>query len=296
MPKTTKRAATRRAAKIRRAHETDLPKSGVKKAPLHRAPGGKRPARGFARYPWATAIVLLLIASGVGAAYFYHIGPFAPHKAGPTVQATATPAVLTSSPCNPSTVVKQLTDTTPAPTDAQFAKNQHTYSSAPAMSIDTKKLYCVGLNTNRGLIVLELDPNLAPNTVNNFVYLAQHHFYDGMKFFHPVVPGSVIQTGDPKSDGTGGPGYKFEDEPLKGKYDPGCVAMADSSANSNGSQFFICTVDDNKALSSGHYNLFGHVTEGLNIALQIQGSGNASASKNITPDVLKHVTVVAVNP
>jgi len=295
MPKATKRAATKRAARIAKLHATDLPKLEVK-APAHRTPGGRRPASGLARYPWAVTIVLLLIAGGIGTAYVYHLGPFALHKAVPTpkVQATATPAILTSSPCNASAVVGQLTDTTAAPSAADFAKIQHTYTSAPAMSIDTKKLYCVGLNTNRGLIILELDPSIAPKTVNNFVYIAQHHFYDGMKF-HRVVPNFIIQTGDPKGDGTGGPSYKFNDEPVKGDYKAGCVAMANSGANTNGSQFFICTADDTKTLQKS-YNLFGHVTEGLNIALQIQGPGDDSSTKNITPDILKHVTVLAVNP
>lgn len=295
MPKTTKRAATRRAAKIARAHATALPELEVR-APQHRSLKKKRRARGLARYPWAVTLVLTLLVASVAALYFTHTGPFAPPKVvrRPAVHSTATPAVLASSPCNASSVVKQLTDTAPAPTAAQFTKNQHTYSKAPAMSIDTKKLYCVGLNTSRGLMVLELDPKNAPVSVNNFVYLAQHHFYDGMKF-HRVVPGFVIQTGDPKGDGTGGPGYKFNDEAVKGDYTAGCVAMANNGANTNGSQFFICTANDSSKLQK-NYNLFGHVTMGLNIAQQVQGPGDDASSKNIKPDTLNFVTVVAVNP
>ncbi|HLG79049.1 MAG TPA: peptidylprolyl isomerase, partial [Ktedonobacteraceae bacterium] len=215
----------------------------------------------------------------------------------PAVQVTATPAVLTSSPCNASSVVKQLTDTSPAPTTADFNAIQHNYTKAPAMSIDTNKLYCVGLNTNRGLIVLELDPKDAPNTVNNFVYLAQHKFYDGLKF-HRVVPGFVIQTGSPDGSGNGGPGYKFKDEPVKGNYTAGCVAMANSGPNTNGSQFFICTADDSSKLTSKSYNLFGHVTMGLNIAQKIQGPNpqGSAAEQKIVPDIIRHVVVVAVNP
>ncbi|HEU5377359.1 MAG TPA: peptidylprolyl isomerase [Ktedonobacteraceae bacterium] len=297
MPKETKRAATKRAAKIAKAHATELPKLEVK-VPQQRAPRGKRPARGLARYPWAVTIVALLLVGGFASLYFTHTGPFAPpaRVKKPVVQVTATPAVLVAnSPCNASTVVKQLTNTTPAPTSDAFQKVQHTYSKAPAMSIDTKKLYCVGLNTDRGLIVLELDPKLAPNTVNNFVYLAQHQFYDGMKF-HRVVPGFVIQTGDPKGDGTGGPGYKFNDETVKGNYTQGCVAMANSGANTNGSQFFICTADDTSKLPTKSYNLFGRVTMGLNIAQQVKGPGDDASTKNITPDILRHVVVVPVNP
>ena len=192
--------------------------------------------------------------------------------------------------------MKQLTDTSPAPSAATY----NSTPKAPDMSIDTKKLYCVGLNTNRGLIVLELDPNLAPNTVNNFVFLAKQGYYNGM-VFHRVVPGFVIQTGDPlgkdpapKKRGTGGPGYKFNDEPVKGDYSKGCVAMANSGPNTNGSQFFICTGDDKQLPKK--YNLFGHVVQGMDIALKIQGPGDDQASKNITPDTLNHVLIVPVNP
>jgi peptidylprolyl isomerase len=285
MPKTTKRAATKRAARIAKAHATDLPKLEVK-APLR--PGERRPARGLARYPWAIGIVCVLILGGIGASWYYHIGPFAPPPKKP----------VAVSPCNASTVVKQLTNTSAALSTAQFDKIQHTYSKAPAMSINTNKLYCVGLNTNRGLIVLELDPKMAPNTVNNFVYLAQNHYYDGLKF-HRVVPNEIIQTGDPKGDGTGGPGYKFNDEAVKGNYTTGCVAMANNGPNTNGSQFFICTGNDSSSFAKS-YNLFGHITLGLNIAQKIQGpeaSGdpNYATNKNITPDVMNYVTVVAVN-
>ena len=130
--------------------------------------------------------------------------------------------------------------------------------------------------------------------MNNFVYLAQHHFYDGVKF-HRVLPNSIVQTGDPKGDGTGGPGYKFNDEPVKGNYTQGCVAMANSGPNTNGSQFFVCTGNDSSTFQK-NYNLFGHVTMGMNIATQIQGPGDAASSKNITPDVIKSVKVVAEKP
>src|SRR5205085_412243 len=159
----------------------------------------------------------------------------------------------------------------------------------------TNKLYCAGINTNRGLIVLQLNPKLAPVTVNNFVFLAQHQFYDGLVFHRVIQTGSgihIIQTGDPLGNGTGGPGYKFNDEPVKGNYTQGCVAMANSGANTNGSQFFICTADDTKALQKS-YNLFGHVVQGMDVALKIQGPGDDSSTKNIKPDVINHVIVVA---
>src|SRR5437764_1443248 len=233
MPKDTKRAATTRAARIAKAHATQLPKLEVKEPP-RRLPGYKRPSRGIARYPWASFILtVLIIGLGIFTLYYYHVGPFA----RPTV-AKPTAAV---SPCLK--IVSQLTDTSPAPTAAQISKITHTYATAPAMTINTNKLYCAGINTNRGLIVLQLNPKLAPVTVNNFVFLAQHQFYDGLVFHRVIQTGSgihIIQTGDPKGDGTGGPGYKFNDEPVQGAYNVGCVAMANAGANTNGSQFFIC--------------------------------------------------------
>ncbi len=158
------------------------------------------------------------------------------------------------------------------------------------MTIDTNRVYCAGINTNRGLIVLELDPSIAPKTVNNFVFLAQHHFYDGI-VFHRVVPGFVIQAGSPTGKPDGNPGYKFNDEPVKGNYTEGCVAMANSGPNTNGSQFFICTGNDTSKLTKS-YNLFGHVVKGMDVATKIQGPDDTASSKNIKPDVINHLIVV----
>jgi cyclophilin family peptidyl-prolyl cis-trans isomerase len=159
------------------------------------------------------------------------------------------------------------------------------------MSIDLHKVYCAGINTNRGLIIVELDPTQAPYTVNNFVFLAQHHFYDGLKF-HRVIPGTIIQGGDPKGDGSGGPGYSIKDEPVKGNYTAGTIAMAKTSApNSAGSQFFI-NLTDNTTTFPKNYTIFGHVVQGLDAAKKIQGPGDDPSSKNITPDVMNHVIVV----
>jgi len=285
MPNTTKRGETKRAAKIARAHATPLPESDVKKKDSSRRPGYKAPARGIARFPVATGIFLAVIVGGIYLLYANHLGPFAlPPK--------PTPKPVPPSACVASSVLKQITDTAPAPDKAAFDKITHSYPKAPDMSIDTKKHYCAGINTNRGLIVVELDPQLAPNTVNNFVFLAQHHFYDGLKF-HRVVPKQIIQGGDPEGKGTGSPGYKFNDEPVKGDYTTGTIAMANSGANTNGSQFFIDTGDNTKAFDK-KYNLFGHVVQGLDIAQKIQGPGDDPASKNVTPDVMNHVIVVPV--
>jgi cyclophilin family peptidyl-prolyl cis-trans isomerase len=140
--------------------------------------------------------------------------------------------------------------------------------SAPEMEIDTEKLYDVTITTPKGAIQMELDPHLAPKTVNNFVHLAREGYYDGLTF-HRVVPDFVIQGGCPEGTGRGGPGYKFEDEPVKADYIEGAVAMANAGPNSNGSQFFICTVDDRQKLDK-KYNLFGFVLKGMDVAKSIK--------------------------
>jgi cyclophilin family peptidyl-prolyl cis-trans isomerase len=136
------------------------------------------------------------------------------------------------------------------------------------MQIDTDKLYDVTMSTAKGDIVMELDPQLAPRTVNNFVALARSGYYNGLTF-HRVVPDFVIQGGCPEGTGRGGPGYQFEDEPVKGDYIEGAVAMANAGPNTNGSQFFICTVDDRFKLEK-KYNLFGYVMKGMSVAKQIK--------------------------
>ncbi len=138
----------------------------------------------------------------------------------------------------------------------------------PEMTIDESKIYEVTINTNRGTIVMDLDPELAPITVNNFVNLAQNGFYNNLTF-HRVVPGFVIQGGCPEGTGTGGPGYRFEDEPVKGEYTLGAVAMANAGPDTNGSQFFICNDDCTRKLTPD-YNLFGHVTSGIETVVETQ--------------------------
>ena len=293
MPKTTKRAATKRAAQIAKAHATQLPKLEVKESPIRRSPGYKPPAQGIARYPWATALTVLIIALGIYMLYLNHVGPFALAK-----PVTKTKVAPVASVCTGSSILSKITDTAAAPDATTFNATKHSYAKAPALSIDKTKTYCAGINTNRGLIVVELDPKLAPNTVNNFVFLAQNKFYDGMVFHRVIQTGTglhIIQTGDPlgkdvNKRGTGGPGYKFADEPVQGTYTAGTLAMANSGANTNGSQFFICTGDDTSLPKS--YNLFGHVVQGLAIAQKIQGPGDDASTKSVTPDVMNHVIVV----
>ena len=142
-----------------------------------------------------------------------------------------------------------------------------TYQRAEQV-IDDSKRYTATIDTDKGPITIDLDPSRAPKTVNNFVFLAREGFYDGLTF-HRVVDDFVIQGGCPEGSGRGNPGYRFEDEPVVGEYVPGAVAMANSGPNSNGSQFFICTVDDRRKLER-KYNLFGQVTDGMDVVTGIR--------------------------
>ncbi len=138
------------------------------------------------------------------------------------------------------------------------------WSSPPAMQIDTDKTYSATIETERGSIVLELYPEHAPKTVNNFVFLAQQGFYDGVKF-HRVIANFMIQGGDPTGTGRGGPGYRFQDEfagnPLR--HETGVISMANAGPNTNGSQFFI--THSPQPHLDGKHTVFGKVVEGQDV-------------------------------
>lgn len=138
------------------------------------------------------------------------------------------------------------------------------WNTPPVMQIDTKKTYKVTLETIRGPIVLELYPEHAPKTVNNFVFLVKEGYYDGVTF-HRVIADFMIQGGDPTGTGRGGPGYKFEDE-LKGnplRHETGVISMANAGPNTNGSQFFI--THSPQPHLDGKHTVFGKVTSGMDV-------------------------------
>lgn len=139
----------------------------------------------------------------------------------------------------------------------------------PEMEIDPAKNYRATIGTSKGNIVLELYPAHAPKTVNNFVFLARQGFYDGLKF-HRVINNFMIQGGDPTGTGTGGPGYKFEDEtygnPLK--HEAGVISMANAGRNTNGSQFFI--THSPQPHLNGNHTVFGKVIEGQDVVNAIK--------------------------
>ena len=138
-------------------------------------------------------------------------------------------------------------------------------SGLPAMQIDTQKTYTAVLQTSVGSITVSLNAKDTPVTVNNFISLARKNFYDNT-IFHRVIKGFMIQGGDPQGDGSGGPGYKFADEPITDEYSRGTIAMANSGPNTNGSQFFIMHAD---YPLPRNYVIFGKVTSGLEVVDKI---------------------------
>jgi peptidyl-prolyl cis-trans isomerase B (cyclophilin B) len=143
------------------------------------------------------------------------------------------------------------------------------WKNPPEMIIDPKKRYRVTIETNRGQIEVELYPQYAPKTVNNFVFLAREGFYDGVTF-HRVIDNFVIQGGDPTGTGSGGPGYRFEDEvknnPLK--HETGVLSMANAGPNTNGSQFFI--THSPQPHLNGKHTVFGKVINGIDVVNAIK--------------------------
>lgn len=138
------------------------------------------------------------------------------------------------------------------------------YSAPPAMAIDPSKNYVATIETSRGTIVVDLFAKDAPKTVNNFVFLAREGFYEGTTY-HRVIPDFMIQGGDPTGSGSGGPGYRFEDE-TKGnpnRHKPGTLSMANAGPNTNGSQFFITHVKTDWL--DGKHTVFGQVKTGQDI-------------------------------
>jgi peptidyl-prolyl cis-trans isomerase B (cyclophilin B) len=166
-------------------------------------------------------------------------------------------------------------------TDSKFKESsmaQQQWSAPPAMEIDVAKDYAVSIETNRGTIELTLYPQHAPKTVNNFVFLANQGFYDGVKF-HRVIGDFMIQTGDPTGTGRGGPGYQFADE-CKGnplKHERGVISMANAGPNTNGSQFFI--THSPQPHLNGKHTVFGKVTKGLDIVDAIRQGDTITAVK-----------------
>jgi cyclophilin family peptidyl-prolyl cis-trans isomerase len=145
------------------------------------------------------------------------------------------------------------------------------------------------IHTTKGDIDVQLFADDAPKAANNFLDLARKGFYDGV-IFHRVVPGFVVQGGDPTGTGRGGPGYQFEDEPFKGNYDRGTLAMANAGPNTNGSQFFICLADLGGKLPK-NYTIFGRVTEGMDVVDAIAAAPIGASDRPKEPVSMSSIDV-----
>ena len=155
------------------------------------------------------------------------------------------------------------------------------WDAPPAMEIDPSRRYTAEMATSHGTMKLALDPAAAPKTVNSFVFLARQGYFDGV-IFHRIIPGFVLQGGDPTGTGTGGPGYKFEDElPAPGRYELGSLAMANAGPDTNGSQFFVISGPSGIALPPS-YSLFGKVVKGLDVVETIDALGSSSGTPKET--------------
>ncbi|MEZ0089817.1 peptidylprolyl isomerase [Streptacidiphilus sp. EB129] len=198
-------------------------------------------------------------------------------KKATTASAAATPSASASTTAKAAAVhVAGCSAAAPgAPTTQQW-------KTEPAMTVDTTTTYTATIATNCGDITLKLDPAKAPHTVNSFVYLAGQHFFDHVKCHRLTTGGlSVLQCGDPTGTGSGGPGYSFKDENLTdpsikgGTYPAGTVAMANSGANTNGSQFFLVYKDSQLP---ANYTPFGTITGGMDILQKVAAAGTDNAN------------------
>jgi cyclophilin family peptidyl-prolyl cis-trans isomerase len=161
------------------------------------------------------------------------------------------------------------------------------YSAPPALSIDPNKTYVATMETTAGTMTLDLFASEAPNTVNNFVFLARENFYNNV-IFHRVIKGFMIQGGDPTGTGTGGPGYKFRDEPVKRPYNRGILAMANAGPNTNGSQFFIMHKD---YPLPPNYTIFGQLRMGEEVLDQIATAPTGANDRPKTPVQIKSIAI-----
>lgn len=199
----------------------------------------------------------------------------------------STKSTTTTSSGTPTTRAALAGDPDTCPPAKGTSKRFTTFPTAPKMCIDAAKTYTAAVKTDVGSFTLTLDAKQSPKTVNNFVFLARNHFYDGVTF-HRVITDFVVQGGDPLGTGSGGPGYQFEDEiPAGYKYSEAEIAMANSGPNSNGSQFFI-TVSQNGAdtlLSAvggvPKYSPFGKVTDGMSVIKKIEADGSAAGTPTV---------------
>jgi cyclophilin family peptidyl-prolyl cis-trans isomerase len=161
------------------------------------------------------------------------------------------------------------------------------YPAPPAMVIDPAKTYTATIETSAGTMTAEFFPGEAPATVNNFVFLAREGYYEGV-IFHRVISGFMIQGGDPTGTGRGGPGYRFNDEPVKRQYLRGTLAMANAGPNTNGSQFFIMHADYPLPPA---YTIFGKLTSGEDVLDAIASARTGAQDRPAEPVSITSIAI-----
>lgn len=239
----------------------------------------------------ATAVAVVVVVATVAAAGFTMArNLFAPDQT-PDLSTVWTPgdgmpSALDFGAVEPGLSIDGETSCPPADGTAPRATR---FEQPPPMCIDPARTYVATVRTTKGPFNIALDAQRAPRTVNNFVVLARYHFYEGISF-HRIIPGFVVQAGDPLGNGRGGPGYTIADElPVEGEYELGSVAMANSGPDTNGSQFFVVTGPSGASLPPS-YSLFGEVTSGLEVVEAIEALGSPSGQ----PSQLVTITGISI--
>lgn len=174
--------------------------------------------------------------------------------------------------------------------DPEGESQRRQFDAPPPMCLEDGVQYSAVVTTNFGSYTIELDAEAAPLTVNNFVVLARYRYFDDTRC-HRIIPGFVVQCGDPTATGTGGPGYRFDDElPEAGAYELGSVAMANSGPNTNGSQFFVISGPQGEALPPA-YSLFGQVVDGLDVIAELDEVGSADGTP-VQPVQIRSIEII----
>jgi cyclophilin family peptidyl-prolyl cis-trans isomerase len=247
-------------------------------------------------------IIVAIVAAVIVGIVFLVSGSSPPKKKTLSVTTTSTKGTTTTTAASRTADAKaqaaanKIAVAAGCPASTKTKVNTQKYSAAPAMTIDTNKLYSATVKTTAGTFVMSLYAKSAPNTVNSFVFLADKGFYHCV-IFQRVIPNFMDQTGDPTGTGSGGPGYAFANENVPKAYATGDVAMANSGGtDTNGSQFFIVVPGGATALdgdlSSGGYSLFGSIVSGLNVVEAINAQGSAAG---VPPDVTQRILSVTIN-
>jgi cyclophilin family peptidyl-prolyl cis-trans isomerase len=236
-----------------------------------------------------TAIVAVLV---VGSAALLFAGKTTPTTTTTTTSTTSTSSTTTTTVISKADQAAQakangLAAAAGCPASTLTKVNTLTFKKAPAMTINKSLTYYAHFVTTAGSFVVKLDAATAPITTNNFIFLADHKYYNCV-IFHRAIPGFMFQGGDPTGTGSGGPGYTIPDElPKAGSptYPLYSVAMANAGPNTGGSQFFIVTGKTGETLQPA-YSLFGQVVSGMNVVMKINSEGNPSTSANGVPPLV----------